>query len=59
MLKILKKCIKKESIDLKKRQIKGIERILRLKRRQSDIWKELAIANQENRIIVRERADTF
>ena len=59
MLKILKKCIKKESINLKKRQIKGIERILRLKRRQSDIWKELAIANQENRIIVRERADTF
>ena len=58
MLKILKRCVKKESMDLKKRQIEGIERILRLKRRQSDIWKEIELP-RENRIIARERADTL
>lgn len=59
MLKFVKKCIRKETLDLKKRQIEGIERILRLKRRQSDIWREIELTPRENRIIVRERADTF
>ena len=59
MLKFVKKCIRKETLDLRKRQIEGIERILRLKRRQSNIWREIELTPRENRIIVRERADTF
>lgn len=59
MLKFVKKCIRKETLDLRKRQIEGIERILRLKRRQSNIWRDIELTPRENRIIVRERADTF
>ncbi len=60
MLKILKRCIKKENRDLKRRQIENIERIIRLKRHQSTVWKEIELTNQtENRVITRERAGTF
>ena len=60
MLKILKRCIKKENRDLKRRQIENIERIIRLKRHQSTVWKEIELTNQtDNRVIARERAETF
>jgi len=60
MLKILKRCIKKENKQFKRRQVENIERIIRLKRHQSTIWREIEMTNQpENRIITRERADTF
>ena len=60
MLKILKRCVRKENIDLKRRQIENIERIIRLKRHQSTVWKEIELTNQtENRVITRERAGTF
>jgi len=60
MLKILKRCIKKENIDLKRRQVENIERIIRLKRHQSTIWKEIELTNlTENRVMGRGRADTL
>ena len=60
MLKILKRCIRKENRDLKRKQVANIERIIRLKRHQSTIWREIEMTNPpENRIITRERADTF
>jgi len=60
MLKILKRCIKKENQDLKRKQVENIERIIRLKRHQSTVWKEIELTNQtENRVITRERAETF
>ena len=60
MLKILKRCIRKENRDLKRKQVANIERILRLKRHQSTVWREIEMThNPENRIITRERADTF
>jgi len=60
MLKILKRCVRKENRDLKRRQIENIERIIRLKRHQSTVWKEIELTNQtENRVITRERAGTF
>ena len=59
-MKILKRCIKKENRDLKRRQIENIERIIRLKRHQSTVWKEIELTNQtDNRVIARERAETF
>ncbi len=60
MLKILKRCIRKENRDLKRKQVANIERILRLKRHQSTVWREIEMTHSpENRIITRERADTF
>ncbi len=60
MLKILKRCIRKENRDLKRKQVANIERILRLKRHQSTVWREIEMTHDpENRIITRERADTF
>ena len=60
MLKILKRCIRKENRDLKRKQVANIERIIRLKRHQSNIWREIEMTHpSENRIITRERADTF
>jgi hypothetical protein len=60
MLKILKRCIKKENRDLKRKQVANIERILRLKRHQSTVWREIEMTHPpENRIMTRERADTF
>ena len=60
MLKILKRCIKKENRDLKIRQVKNIERIIRLKRHQSTVWREIELVQPiENRVITRERAGTF
>lgn len=60
MLKILKRCIKKENRDLKRRQVENIERIIRLKRHQSTVWKEIELTHPtDNRIIARERAETF
>jgi len=60
MLKILKRCIKKENRDLKRKQIENIERIIRLKRHQSNVWREIEMTHPpENHIIVRERAETF
>ena len=60
MLKILKRCIKKENRDLKRKQIENIERIIRLKRHQSTVWKEIELTQPtENHIIGRERAGTF
>ena len=60
MLKILKRCVRKENRDLKIRQVKNIERIIRLKRHQSTVWKEIELTQPtENNIIGRERAETF
>uniref|UniRef100_A0A6C0C5N0 Uncharacterized protein n=1 Tax=viral metagenome TaxID=1070528 RepID=A0A6C0C5N0_9ZZZZ len=60
MLKILKKCIRKENMDLKRRQVENIERIIRLKRHHSIIWKEMEMAHTtENHIIGRGRSETF
>ncbi len=60
MLKILKRCIRKENRDLKRKQVANIERILRLKRHQSTVWREIEMThNPENRIMTRERAETF
>ena len=60
MLKILKRCVKKENKEFKRRQVENIERIIRLKRHQSTVWREIEMTHQpENRIITRERADTF
>ena len=60
MLKILKRCVKKENKQFKRRQVENIERIIRLKRHQSTVWREIEMTHQpENRIITRERADTF
>ena len=60
MLKILKRCIRKENRDLKRKQVANIERILRLKRHQSTVWREIEMTHPpENRIMTRERADTF
>jgi len=60
MLKILKRCIKKENQDLKRKQVENIERIIRLKRHQSTVWKEIELVQPtENHIIGRERAETF
>jgi hypothetical protein len=56
----LKRCIRKENRDLKRKQVANIERIIRLKRHQSTIWREIEMTHPpENRIITRERADTF
>jgi len=60
MLKILKRCVRKENRDLKRKQVENIERIIRLKRHQSTVWKEIEITHPtENHIIGRERAETF
>ena len=60
MLKILKRCIKKENQDLKRKQVENIERIIRLKRHQSTVWREIELVQPiENRVIGRERAETF
>lgn len=60
MLKILKRCIRKENRDLKRKQVANIERILRLKRHQSTVWREIEMTYPpENRIMTRERAETF
>ena len=60
MLKILKRCVRKENRDLKRKQIENIERIIRLKRHQSIVWKEIELTNQTaNRVIARDRAETF
>jgi hypothetical protein len=60
LLKILRRYIKKETIDLKRKQVENIERIIRLKRHQSSVWKEIELTNQtENHVITRERAGTF
>jgi hypothetical protein len=60
MLKILKKCVKKENIDFKRREVENIESIVNLKRHQSTIWTEMdMITPTENRIVARERAETF
>jgi len=60
MLKILKRCVRKENRDLKRKQIENIERIIRLKRHQSIVWKEIELTNQtDNRVIARNRAETF
>ena len=68
MLKILKRCIKRENRKFKKKQIEGIEKIIRLKRHQSNIWKDIELPkdielqnmnNLENIKIMRERADTL
>jgi hypothetical protein len=56
LLKILRRYIKKETIDLKRKQVENIERIIRLKRHQSSVWKEIEMT--EN-VIRRGRADTF
>jgi len=52
----LRRYIKKETIDLKRKQVENIERIIRLKRHQSSVWKEIEMT--EN-VIRRGRADTF
>ena len=57
LLKILRRYIKKETIDLKRKQVENIERIIRLKRHQSTVWKEIELTG--NIIIGRGRADTF
>ena len=60
MLKILKRCVRKENRDLKRRQVENIERIIRLKRHQSTVWKEIELIQQtDNRVIARDRAETF
>ena len=60
MLKILKRCVRKENQDLKRRQVENIERIIRLKRHQSTVWKEIELTQSiDNHVIGRDRAGTF
>jgi len=47
MLKILKECVKKENLALKKRQIEGIEKIIRLKRHRGFMWNEISEINAQ------------
>jgi len=62
MLKILKRCIKKETIKLNTKKIEGIEKIIRLKRHKNHMWKDIELQhtnNLENTKIMRDRADTL
>ena len=59
MLKILKGRVVKENNLFKRSQIEGIEKIIRLKRVQSNMWKGLEMTQRRENRIVRERADTF
>jgi len=60
MLKILRRCIKKENLNFKRREVENIERIIRLKRHQSTVWKEMEMSiPSENVVVLRERAETF
>ena len=60
MLKILRRCIKKENLNFKRREVENIELIIRLKRHQSTVWKEMEMSiPSENVVVLRERAETF